>query len=64
MISLLIYLLVVCLVIGLVWWAINQIPLPPPVRIVVIVVLVIIMILVLLSVLPGISTGARWPLLR
>lgn len=48
----LVTLLVLVLVFGLVWWAITQIPLPPPVKIVVSVVLAIIAIIALLELVP------------
>lgn len=51
--SLLISLLVVLLIIGLVYWAITAIPLPPPIRTVAIVVLCIFGIIVLLNYIPG-----------
>lgn len=59
LIHLLIYLIVLCLVFGIAWWAITQIPLPPPIRTVVIVVFALIMILILLSL-----TGLLGPPLR
>jgi uncharacterized membrane protein YwzB len=62
MISLLITLLIVCLVAGIVWWALQQIPLPAPVRMIVVVVFALILILVLLSFLPGVGAGWRMPL--
>jgi len=43
MISLLITLLIVCLVAGIVWWALQQIPLPAPVRMIVVVVFALIL---------------------
>ncbi len=49
MISLLIQILVLCLIVGLVWWGLGQLPLPAPVRMVVNVVLVIIAIVALCS---------------
>ena len=64
MISLLITLLIFALIAGLIWWALQQIPLPPPIRMVVIVVFVIILILVLLEMLPGIGAYPLHPLLR
>lgn len=59
MISLIITLLVVLLVLAIAWWAIQQLPLPDPVRWVAVVVIALIAILVLLSLLPG--TGLHWP---
>lgn len=48
----LISLLVLCLILGLVWWAISIIPLPPPAKIVAQVVLAIIAIIALLELVP------------
>lgn len=59
MISLLVTLLIICLIIGLVWWAIQQVPTPQPFRAVIIVVLVIICIIVLLQFIPGFHYGAH-----
>ena len=64
MISLLITLLIFALIAGLIWWALQQIPLPPPVRMVIVVVFVIILVLVLLEALPGIGGVGLHPLLR
>jgi hypothetical protein len=44
----LIWLLIVLVIFGVVWWAITQIPLPPPMRVVANVVFAIAAILVLL----------------
>jgi hypothetical protein len=62
MIGLLIDLLVFALIAGIVWWVLQQIPLPPPIRMVVIVVFALIAILVLVSFLPGVGGG--FPALR
>ena len=62
MISLLITLLILCLIAYVAWWALSQIPLPQPIRVVVIVIFAIIVILVLLQFLP--IAGAWHPLLR
>jgi hypothetical protein len=60
MISILIYLLVALLVIALVWWIVDYIPVPDPInrwaKIVVIVIGALIIINVLLSV-AGVNTG-------
>lgn len=55
MISLLIYLLIGLLIFALVWWALNQMPLPQPVRMVAIVVMVIVAILFLVNLLPAVG---------
>lgn len=47
--SMLIGLLILCLVVALVWWAITQLPLPPPVRMIVAVVLALICIVAVLN---------------
>lgn len=49
----LISLLVLLVIVGLVYWAITQIPLPQPVRIVAVVLVVLIAIILLLNYLPG-----------
>jgi hypothetical protein len=51
--STLIALLIVCLVAGLLWWAITKIPLPEPMGMIVQVVFVVIFALVLLGMLFG-----------
>jgi hypothetical protein len=53
MIPLLITLLILAGIVGVAWWAINQVPMPPPIRILVVVIMAIIVIIVLLSLLPG-----------
>lgn len=57
MISLLITLIIVCLVLYVAWWALNQIPMPQPVKVVVVVIFALIAIVVLLNFIPGFSTG-------
>lgn len=57
MLSLLITLLVVCLIIGLVYWALQQIPMPQPVKAIVTVVLVVIACIYLLTLIPGVHAG-------
>lgn len=62
MLGLLIDLLITLLIVGVIWWAITQIPMPPPVRIAVVVVFALIVVLILLRFLPaGLYSG---PLLR
>lgn len=51
--SLLITLIVICAIIGIGWWAINQLSLPPPIRMVAVVVIAIVAILLLLRLMPG-----------
>lgn len=45
-IGLIVTLLGVALIIGIAWWALDQIPLPPPIRMIVVVIVAIICILV------------------
>lgn len=52
MVGLLIGLVIFALVASLLWWLIQQFPLPQPIRLVVIVAFVLICILVLLNYLP------------
>lgn len=53
-IQLLIYLLVIFAILGIAWWALSQIPLPQPFRIIAVVVMALIAIVVLLKILPGV----------
>lgn len=53
LISLLVTILILALIAGVVWWTLNQITLPPPVRMIVNVALGIICILVLLGMVVG-----------
>ena len=48
-IGLIITLLVVALIIGIAWWALSQIALPPPIHMIVVVVVAIILILVVVN---------------
>ena len=57
--GLLIALIVLVAVLAIVWWAMNQMPLPQPVYIVLIAVLAILALLVLWQFLPG--AGVHWP---
>ena len=52
MVELLITLLVLVAIAGIVWWVLQSVPLPPPLRIAVIVIVAIIAILVLLLLMP------------
>lgn len=52
MISLLIGLIFLCLVAYLLWWVLNQIPMPPPIRVVATVLFVLIMVVALLNWMP------------
>lgn len=58
MLSLLITLLVVLIVLAIVYWVFQQIPLPPPFRWIGAAVIGIIAIVVLLSLVPGLHLGA------
>lgn len=44
--------LCLCLILGIVWWALNQLSLPPPVRMVAAVVLALLCIVAVLNWLP------------
>lgn len=61
MISVLITLLVLCLIAGIIWWALGLIPLPPMARNIVGVVFAIILLLWLLQALPlGVGIHPLW----
>jgi hypothetical protein len=66
MITLLIYILIFCLFASLVWYVINRLALPEPVRLIVVVIMAIIGIVFLLSLVGGVgSLGlTSHPLLR
>jgi heme A synthase len=51
--NLLIGLLILALIAGIVWWGIQQIPLPPPLKNIFLVVFMIILVLILAGVLTG-----------
>ncbi len=53
MLELLITLLVLVAIAGVVWWVLQSVPLPEPLRIVVVVIVAIIAIVLLLRFLPG-----------
>lgn len=55
MISLLIYLIIICLVLYVFWWVLSQIPLPQPVRTVAVVIFALIAVVVLLNFAGGVS---------
>lgn len=64
MIGLLINLLIVALILGVAWWILSLIPLPPPFGMVVQVVFVIICLIVVISLLASLG-GVGWqPLWR
>ena len=48
MLSLLIWLIIVCLVVAVVWWILQQIPVPPPMRMIINVVFGVICLIFLL----------------
>jgi heme A synthase len=61
MASLLIGLIFLVLIVGIAWWIIQQVPLPPPMRWVVTVVFGLIVLLVVLNYLPaGALPRGRW----
>lgn len=57
MITLLVCLFTLVLVVGIAWWVIQQVPLPPPMRWVVTVVFGLIVLLVVLNYLPDLPRG-------
>jgi len=60
MIATLIWLLVMLAIFAIVWWAIQQMGLPDPIKIVVVVIMAIIALLVLVSLLPGGRPHVPW----
>lgn len=61
MISFLIYLVIVCIVLGLLWWILNMIPLPPPVKQIATVVFVVICAIILIYMLMSlVGTAPHW----
>jgi hypothetical protein len=60
MIAILIWLLVMLAIFAIVWWAIQQMGLPDPIKIVVVVIVAIIALLVLVSLLPGGRPHVPW----
>jgi hypothetical protein len=57
MLSLLINLLIIFLILGVCWWVLTLIPLPPPFHLILQVVFVIIALIVVIDLLLGISGG-------
>jgi hypothetical protein len=64
MVGLLVDLIIVCAIVGVAWYAITAIPMPPPVRVLIIVVICIIVIIFLASLLQGGALGGSFPALR
>lgn len=63
MISLLIYVLIMCIVLALVWWILTMLPLPDPAKQIVTVVLVVIFVIALIYLLlPLAGTAPHWRL--
>lgn len=60
MIDLLIHLLIIFLILGVAWWVISVIPLPPPFALIAQVVFVIIALIIVIELLLGISGGVGW----
>lgn len=60
MIDLLVNLLILCLVLGLIWWALTSIPLPAPFGVVVRVVFAILAIVLLLGAVDVVPTLHLW----
>ncbi len=61
LISLLVWLIILCLIFSVVWWILGQMPIPTPFRMVVNVVFGLVVLLILLSLLFG---GVALPVLR
>jgi hypothetical protein len=61
MIEFLVYLLVLCLVFGLIYYALGLLPVPPPFKNIVMVILILIFILLLLGAMFGTVPLPRWP---
>ena len=57
----LIELLVLCVVLGLIYWLLQQLPIAPPFKNVVLVVFIIICILILVGFLPGVPYHSYYP---
>jgi hypothetical protein len=57
MIATLIYLLIVLAVMAIIWWAISQLGLPPPVRVVAVAIFAIIALLIVARLLMGLAGG-------
>jgi heme A synthase len=55
MINLLIYLIIICLVLYVLWWVLSQIPLPQPIRTVAVVIFALVAVIMLLNMTGGIS---------
>jgi hypothetical protein len=62
MISLLIYILVMCIVFALFYWILSMVPLPPPVKQIVTVVIAVIFVIFLIYLILPLAGGA--PALR
>lgn len=63
MLTLLVNLLILCVIIGIVWWISTQIPMPPPIRMVANVVVGLIALVLLLG-LVGWVPGIRFVTLK
>lgn len=61
MISVLIYLLIICILCALAWWIVTQLPLPAPIqKIATVVIVVIFVIAIIWLLLPLAGTGPAW----
>lgn len=61
MISILIYLLIICILCALAWWIVTQLPLPAPIqKIATVVIVVIFVIAIIWLLLPLAGTGPAW----
>lgn len=59
MLTLLIHMLIILLILGVAWWVISLIPLPPPFHMILQVVFVLIALIVVIDLLLGISGSGR-----
>jgi heme A synthase len=56
MINLLIYLIIICLVLYVLWWVLSQIPLPQPIRTVAVVIFALVAVIMLLNMTGGLGS--------
>jgi hypothetical protein len=63
MISVLVYLLIICILCALAWWIIQQLPLPDPIKkIATVVIVVVFVIAIVWLLLPLAGAGPNWRL--
>jgi uncharacterized membrane protein (GlpM family) len=64
MIELLIWVLILVLVFGVIWYIISLIPLPPPFAQIAQIIVAVVLLLIIVSLLLGIAPPLRGPILR